>query len=147
MRSNMPGGLELSRTFFSEAHGTGISEIVHAPNLKNKIGAGSPCTIRCRVCAHSELEKLRRESDPPCRPAATRSRCVATGGEAGAIQREKNEEKRITVNHPRRKFTSCKCSVLLATNREIYTKHSYFLSFQKYLYCFLTYRQIGILLC
>ena len=46
------------------------------------------------------------------------------------------------VNHQR-----CKCSVLLATNREIYTKHSYFLFFQKYLYCFLTYRQIGILLC
>ncbi len=42
----------------------GSSEIVHAPNLKNKIGAGSPCTIRRRVYAHSELEKLWRESDP-----------------------------------------------------------------------------------
>jgi len=53
--------------------GTGISEIVHAPNLKDKIGAGSPCTIRCRVYAHSELEKFWRESE--------------------AIQREKREEK------------------------------------------------------
>jgi len=41
-----------------------VSEIVHAPNLKNKIGAGSPCTIRCRVYAHSELEKFWRESEP-----------------------------------------------------------------------------------
>ncbi len=49
------------------------SEIVHAPNLKNKIGAGSPCTIRRRVYAHSELEKFWRESE--------------------AIQREKSKEK------------------------------------------------------
>ena len=26
--------------------------------FKNKIGAGSPCTIRCRVYVHSELEKF-----------------------------------------------------------------------------------------
>ncbi len=57
----------------------GISEIVGAANLKNKIGAGSPCTIRCRVYAHFELEKFWRKSDPPCR----------SHGEAGAIQREK----------------------------------------------------------
>jgi len=57
-----------------DIRGTGISEIVHAPNLKNKIGAGSPCTIRCRVYAHSELEKFWRESE--------------------GIQREKSEKKR-----------------------------------------------------
>ena len=65
-----------------DIRGTGSSEIVHAPNLKNKIGAGSPCTIRCRVYAHSELEKFWRKSDPPCR----------SHGEAGAIQHGKSEK-------------------------------------------------------
>ncbi len=55
----------------------GIWEIVHAPNLKNKIGAGYPCTIRRSVYAHSELEKLWRESE--------------------AIQREKSIKKAQTI--------------------------------------------------
>ncbi len=57
-----------------DIRGRGISEIVHAPNLKNKIGAGSPCTIQRRVYAHSELEKFWRKSEE--------------------IRREKSEEKR-----------------------------------------------------
>ncbi|GEM_PF-4683286 len=38
-------GIRLRRT---SAYGTGISEIVHAPNLKNKIGAGSTLILSLR---------------------------------------------------------------------------------------------------